>query len=470
MRLVAVSIVKNEADIIEPFVRHTLAWVDHHLVFDHDSTDGTREILAALQREGLPITLYTDDDLGNLQQARSNFLTRRAAQSFAADWILPLDADEILTGPSRAALGKILTGLAPDRPASLPLLNYFPTTEDDASIGNPVLRLRHCESTPPRTKKIMVPRSLALDGNVSAGKGSHALQRGTDVLPDQSLPDGYHLAHLALRSPQHQVLRVVLAELQKLSRGQAHAGLDVHYRLGFQLLAENPDLFFATVCPPVASLRLQPIAYQGAALRYHASVQDQPSQGLGLTGWNRVARALLPYLEKLATSHGRLLDAAASTAAATPAPAATIHVINLADILPPAKTSGPAFSGFVAQEGWGQPEGPVPAAFLPLFHWGYAPATRLLIKSDTPRQARLVADALTYSEGQTVVIELNGSPVLRYAFTRTNQKEQLTAPLQLRTGDNHLVFHYSQALVTDHDARKLAAIFLSLRILDAESS
>ena len=43
MRLVAVSIVKNEADIIEAFVRHTLAWVDHHLVFDHDSTDGTRE-------------------------------------------------------------------------------------------------------------------------------------------------------------------------------------------------------------------------------------------------------------------------------------------------------------------------------------------------------------------------------------------------------------------------------------------
>jgi hypothetical protein len=42
MRLVAVSVVKNEADIIEAFVRHTRAWVDHHLIFDHDSTDGTR--------------------------------------------------------------------------------------------------------------------------------------------------------------------------------------------------------------------------------------------------------------------------------------------------------------------------------------------------------------------------------------------------------------------------------------------
>ncbi len=460
MRLVAVSIVKNEADIIEPFVRHTLAWVDHHLIFDHDSTDGTRAILGALQREGLPITLYTDDDLGNLQQARSNFLTRLAAQSFAADWILPLDADEILAGPGRGALDKILSGCNATRPASLPLLNYFPTTEDDTQVGNPVLRLRHCESTPPHTRKIMVPRSLALDENVSAGKGSHALYRGTEVLPDQPLPDGYHLAHLALRSPQHQVLRVVLAELQKLSRGQAHAGLDVHYRLGFQLLAENPDLFFATVCPPVASLRLQPIAYQGSALRHGESTQD----------WNRVARALLPYLEKLAASHGRQLDATGAAPAVARAPTAAIRELRAADIpLPTAKISSAAFAGFAALEGWGQPEGPVPAAFLPQFHWGYAPATRLLIKSDTPRQARLVADALTYSEGQTVVIELNGRPVLRHAFTRTNQKEPLRAPLPLRTGENHLTFHYSQALVTAHDARKLAVIFLTLRILDDET-
>ena len=146
MRLVAVSIVKNEADIIEPFVRHTLAWVDHHLVFDHDSTDGTREILGALQREGLPLTLFTDDALGNLQQARSNFLTRLAAQQYSADWVLPLDADEILAGPGgRAALEKTLAGFSPTRPASLPLLNYFSTAGDEALTGNPILRVRHCE-------------------------------------------------------------------------------------------------------------------------------------------------------------------------------------------------------------------------------------------------------------------------------------------------------------------------------------
>ena len=241
MRLVAVSIVKNEADIIEPFIRHTRAWVDHHLVFDHDSSDGTREILGALQAEGLPLTLFTDQALGNLQQARSNRLTSLAARDHGADWILPLDADEILTGPGRPALEKVLAAHASDRPATLPLLNYFPTEQDNAAEENPILRLQTCQAFPPRTRKIMVPRALALDASVLAGKGSHALYRGDQALPDQPLPTGFHLSHLALRSPPHQLLRVVLAELQKLSRGRAHEGLDVHYRLGFQLLSEDPE-------------------------------------------------------------------------------------------------------------------------------------------------------------------------------------------------------------------------------------
>ena len=149
MRLVAVSIVKNEADIIEPFIRHTRAWVDHHLVFDHDSSDGTREILGALQAEGLPLTLFTDQALGNLQQARSNRLTSLAARDHGADWILPLDADEILTGPGRPALEKVLAAHASDRPATLPLLNYFPTEQDNAAEENPILRLQTCQARPP---------------------------------------------------------------------------------------------------------------------------------------------------------------------------------------------------------------------------------------------------------------------------------------------------------------------------------
>ncbi len=461
MRLVAVSIVKDEADIIEPFVRHTLGWVDQHLIFDHDSTDGTREILCALQAEGLPITLFTDGALGNLQQSRSNRLTTLAAQAQEADWILPLDADEFIAGPSRSALEKYLAGLTTDQAASLPLLNYFPTTDDDPTIGNPVLRLRHCQKTQSLTRKIMVPRQLALEDGLQAGKGSHALYRGSEKLPDHALPAEYHLAHLALRSPQHQLLRVVLAELQKLSRGSAHAGLDLHYRLGFQLLAENPDVFFATVRRPAATARLLPITYLGGELRH-----TPPS-----AGWNRVARALLGYLEQLALSHGRLVDAAGPSWLKTNEGEEVLCPLTSADSRCFSAAGLPeAFEGFAPGEGWCPPEGPVPDAFLPAFHWGLAPVTTVLINSATARAARMVAEVLTYTEGQSVEVTLNDIRVLEQTFARVNQKEFLVAPLVLHPGENRLSFRCPRHLTTDYDSRKLALIFLSLRVLDPADS
>jgi hypothetical protein len=460
MRLVAVSVVKNEADIIEAFVRHTRAWTDHHLVFDHDSSDGTREILRALQAEGLPLTLFSDDQLGNLQQARSNHLTRLALDRFAADWICPLDADEFVSGPSRPALEQALQQCGPDQAVTLPLLDYCTTDQDDPTETNPAMRLRYSRPHLSPTRKIFVPRQLAADPAVLAGKGSHALYRHNEALPGSPLPEGWHLAHLALRSPQHQALRVMLAELQKLSRGHAAAGLDVHYRLGYQLLAEDPALFFKTLSPPVSSLRLRPIAYAGGALRYTSP-----------QAWSRVARAMLPYLEQLARSHGTLLDAVGVAAVGASSTESRITEIEPAE---PSPTTGSGrsepFAGFTAVSGWGLPEGPVPEAFLPPFHWGYAPTTILAVESKAQGRGQLVAELLTYSDHQTIEVVLNDTSLHLLEFSRTNQREHLIVTLPLLAGHNRLHLNYSRALHSEHDPRALAAIYLRLRVTGPGSS
>ena len=451
MRLVAVSIVKNEADVIEAFIRHTSTWVDHHLVFDHSSTDGTREILHALQREGLRLSLYTDKALANLQQTRSNHLTRLAAQSFAADWILPLDADEILVGPDRTALEACLNKTGSDHPLSLRLLNYYPTDEDDSSEGNPVHRLRYSQSALSHTKKIFIPKPLALDSDVIAGKGSHGLYRNTDLLPDSPLPEGFHLAHLALRSPQHQVLRVVLAELQKLSNGSASEGLDTHYRLGYQLLAEKPEMFFATLSPPAHQLHLRPLAYRGDPLKY-----SQQS-----SGWNRLPQALLPFLEHLAISHGKLLDGEKNSSESE----SPICEISPSDApLPGTTDTTIRFDGFSPISGWGETEGPVPEAFLPTFHWGHFPHSQLQIEIAPDQTAKLHIEALTYVENQSIKVLTNELEIGSLVFTRINQKETLSIPIPLQTAPQSLTLKYSNSLVTDYDTRQLAVLFLSLRI------
>ncbi len=453
MKLVSVSVVKNEADIIEPFVRHTLAWVDHCLICDHASTDGTREILSALQAEGLPISLFADDALGKLQQRRSNHLTRLAAAEQQADWILPLDADEILTGPDRVTLEQVLAKADGRTAATIPLLNYYATIDDDPQTTNPVLRLCYCDSRPSATIKVLIPRALARDETVVAGMGSHALLHNGQPLAGCPLPSTFWLSHLARRSPVQQAARVVLAELQKLSRGRKHEGLDVHYRLGFQLLAEDPDLFFATINPPTDKLRRLPIEYRGAPLRHGAAAND----------WNRVVRALLPFLEKMAASHGALSDSSATTTGDDEAPPLRKIGSGAFAPNPPIGRAG-AFGGFTAVDGWAPQEGPLPAAFLPRFHWGLAPQTVLRIDREQAGPADFEAAALTYSEGQALDLELNGTFVKQFHFLRTNQKQLLTARLPLRSGENTLVLRYRHSLQPERDPRRLAVIFLSLRI------
>jgi hypothetical protein len=452
MKLVAVSVVKNEADIIEAFVRHTRAWADWHLVFDHASTDGTREILGRLVAEGLPLRLYTDDALGNLQQFRSNHLARLAVEEFEADWVVPLDADEFVVAPGgRNALEDFLRRSGPAEPVSLPMANYYPTRDEDATEPNPVLRIVHRASLAGASRKVMIPATLARDPAIAAGKGNHRLYRNDTAVPDRPAPEGFQLAHFAFRSLGQQVMRVATAELQKLQRGRAHAGLDTHYRLGFQLLADDPGRFVETIYSSPSTLTRDPAPYLGGPLRYATQADD----------WRRVARAMLPFLERLARSHGELLDRLpAPEAAATGLP--TIRPLEV----PPPARAGPAqyFGGFEVLEGLQPLEGPFPGAFLPIFRWGLAPRTVLAVNSPRARTARLRLECLAYLDAQSFAILLNGEELPRFTFVRENQKEVVERSLALRAGDNRLEFAYHRALQTEADPRRLAVIFLGIQV------
>jgi hypothetical protein len=61
MKTALVSVVRNEADIIEVFVRHHAKLFDKLFIIDHRSTDGTSDILRALAKEGLPVEVTQGD-------------------------------------------------------------------------------------------------------------------------------------------------------------------------------------------------------------------------------------------------------------------------------------------------------------------------------------------------------------------------------------------------------------------------
>lgn len=94
MKLVMTLVCRDEADIIRQNIdTHLRLGVDHVLVTDHGSRDGTRDILAEYERLGVA-TVF---DETRPELAQSKWMTRMADLArtrHGANWVLNNDADE----------------------------------------------------------------------------------------------------------------------------------------------------------------------------------------------------------------------------------------------------------------------------------------------------------------------------------------------------------------------------------------
>ncbi len=121
-----IAIVKNEADVIEPFVRHNLGFMDALFIADNSSVDGTREILVELQQEGLPVVPFDDPIVGHFQAEKMTAMYRRVVPQFKPRFVFLLDADEFIVTPSREALYVQLRAMRPGIQAQYCWRTYSP--------------------------------------------------------------------------------------------------------------------------------------------------------------------------------------------------------------------------------------------------------------------------------------------------------------------------------------------------------
>lgn len=94
MKLLMTLLVRDELDIVKQNIAFHLAQgVDHIIVTDNGSVDGTRDILADLSRT-LPVTVLDEPGRDHSQWKWMTQMARMARDEMAADWVLPNDADE----------------------------------------------------------------------------------------------------------------------------------------------------------------------------------------------------------------------------------------------------------------------------------------------------------------------------------------------------------------------------------------
>lgn len=93
--IVGCSMFKNEADIARSNIENLLAQgVDHLIVADNLSTDGTTDILREYESQGV-LTYVLDEEVGYYQHTKMDRLVLQAG-AMGATWILPFDADELM--------------------------------------------------------------------------------------------------------------------------------------------------------------------------------------------------------------------------------------------------------------------------------------------------------------------------------------------------------------------------------------
>ena len=252
MRLIGVAMVRDEADVVEAFVRHNLGVLDHLVVIDHASSDATGEILRRLRDEGLPLTLGLDRSIEFHQGRVLTAAMKRALAEHDADYGFALDADEFVVAPSRGALEAELARVPRDGIGYLRWTLYVPRAGAEAA-AHPFERLPLRVADPRVTMaKVVVTRALSSRPERWIDSGNHWVFDAVPAAP-QRVVEGVTLsatlAHLPFRSVAQTTQKVVLGHFaHRLAFGSAEATAHInwHWRHAYaQVLArglETSDL------------------------------------------------------------------------------------------------------------------------------------------------------------------------------------------------------------------------------------
>jgi Glycosyl transferase family 2 len=128
----AVMLCKDEEDILDFTLEYLTSQVDHVLVSDNRSTDGTRDILTRWMETG-KVSVEVDAEVGYYQAEKTSMLAEIMLRS-GFDWVVPCDADEFWYANDGRRIADFLAGLAPDVGfVRAELYNHLPTAEDPAS-------------------------------------------------------------------------------------------------------------------------------------------------------------------------------------------------------------------------------------------------------------------------------------------------------------------------------------------------
>jgi hypothetical protein len=208
--LVQTLLVRDEADIVDAQIAYHLnAGVDFVVAIDHESSDGTTEILEEYARDG---HLRRIPETGGVKESSwRTRMARLAASDHGADWVINTDVDEFWI-PRGGSLKDVLGSVEPPYGVVWGLSRHFPPRPGGQGLFAERMTVRVSSSAPisDPTSPYRPHAKVAHRGDpdVFVGRGGHAAHtRKFLPLPHWYAAEVFHFPFRSLEQFERKGMR-----------------------------------------------------------------------------------------------------------------------------------------------------------------------------------------------------------------------------------------------------------------------
>lgn len=232
IKAVMIAKVKNEADIIESFVRYHSNIFDKIVIIDNGSTDYTFEILAKLKGEGLNIKI--------INEGFSKFDSFRLANKYAymvakqeqMDFLVLMDADEFLIAPNGENPKTILNSLSQDKVYYIKWRSYIYHEVKEKSYFVPDNFEYYRDEEKESFTKLIIPVKILLDKDIIIGEGNHDF-KSIHCVNTEELSE-LKFAHYPVRSKEQFQKQTLLNAINIISTPEYKKHTSQHWKNSYQ--------------------------------------------------------------------------------------------------------------------------------------------------------------------------------------------------------------------------------------------
>lgn len=215
MKLACFAMFRNEAAILGPFLDQIEEFFDYALLIDHESTDGSAELVRS--RAGNRIELLSLKAAGYPQSPVATLCARRIFSQVDPSFLFFLDCDEFLPFDDRAGLEAFLSRIGDCDAFTMPWRNVCPAELNGGDIfsGRFVLAAAHSTSF----RKVILSRKVAACADWTVSQGYHHLVPEPATKLTVIDVDDYPLYHIPIQNQTQFHFKIAAGSLRLQREG-----------------------------------------------------------------------------------------------------------------------------------------------------------------------------------------------------------------------------------------------------------